>query len=90
MTLPFSYKRSYRLPLYNIENTESGEIREMSMKISELEIFLKENPHCKQLLSKAPSIGDPIKLGRKKPDPGFRELLRRIKKNNRHSNINTF
>ena len=36
------------------------------------------------------SLVDPVRLGRKKPDDGFRDVLKEIKRNNRGSNINTF
>ena len=34
-----------------------------------------------------PAIGDPIRMGIKKPDKEFTQLLKRIKKNNRGSTI---
>ena len=64
------------------------------MSISSLLVYLKENPSLEQLVNGFPGIGDTIRLGMKKPDNGFREILRRIKKGNgkgfSRSSINTF
>ena len=43
------------MPLYDFQDTETGEVFELQLKLSEREEFLKANPNVKQLLS-APRI----------------------------------
>lgn len=63
------------------------------MSISDKEKYLAENPHIVQEFTNI-SIGDPVRLGLRKPDDTFRDVLRTIKKNTksyRYKNgINTF
>lgn len=82
------------MPFYTFFNTETEETFEEMMSISEKEKYLQDNPHIKQEFSSAPAIGDSVRLGLRKPDGGFRDLLKTIKKNTksyRYKNgINTF
>jgi hypothetical protein len=63
------------------------------MKISELDDFKAANPHLKQLITGAPSIGDPHRMGVTKTPDSFNSLLKHIKKGNSkgitQSTINT-
>ena len=43
------------MPIYEIENTENGEIFEIMMKISDKERLLQKNPHFRQVPS-APNL----------------------------------
>lgn len=67
------------MPIYTFEDTNTGERMEKMMKISELDEFRANNPHLKTLILGAPSIGDPYRMGLKKPDAGFRDVLKNIK-----------
>ena len=59
------------------------------MPISELDSFKEKNPHLIQQPT-VPNIADPSRLGLKKPDAGFRDVLKRIKKaSGRRNTINT-
>ena len=78
------------MPTYTFEDTKTGEIFDKSMKISEREIFLKENPHITQKIGRPPSVGDPMRLGLKKPDDGFRDVLRNVQHHHKKDNINTW
>lgn len=82
------------MPSYTFLNTTSGEVFTTIMSIAEREEYLKDNPHIQQQLISAPSIGDSIRLGLKKPDNGFRDRLREIKKAHSRglsrSTVNTF
>ena len=60
------------------------------MKISELDTFRDDNPHLKSIITGAPSIGDPIRLGLKKPDDGFRDVLKNVQHHHKKDNINTW
>lgn len=80
----------FTMPLYSVENATTGEIQELNLKFSELETFLTEHPELKQIFIKAPSLGDPVRLGLRKPPESFREILRHAKGSHKHSTINTF
>jgi hypothetical protein len=65
------------MPTYNFENTETGEITEESMKISERDEFLENNPQLKSVMLSAPgtvkATGD-----RTKAPNGFKEVLSKV------------
>ncbi len=71
------------MPNYTFYNTETDEYVTLTMSMLERDNFIKENIHMKQVIHSPPAIGDPIRLGLKKPDSSFRDLLKEIKK--RHS-----
>ena len=77
------------MPLYNFLNKETEEIQVVFINISELNQFKIDNPQLVLQLS-APGLGDPVHLGRLKPDSDFRDCLKEIKKKNPRSTINTF
>ena len=79
------------MPTYKFLNNDTGEEFEDFMTISALDDFLKNNSHLTQLVNGAPMIHSG--RGMKKPDDGFRDLLKYIKKKNsmgiKRSTINT-
>ena len=80
------------MPTYRFLNNETGEEFEDFMGISALDVYLNENPNITQLVNGAPLIHSG--RGLKKPDNGFRDLLRNIKKEHSRgmtrSTVNTF
>lgn len=74
------------MPIYKFKNTETGEEYEKIMSISARETYLQENPHIQSMIAGAPAIGDAVRLGRKDLG-GFKDVLSRIKANNRGSTI---
>lgn len=44
------------MPTYTFEDTNTGDIHELTMMISERDVFVEENPHMKQLITGAPMI----------------------------------
>lgn len=78
------------MPKYTFRNNESNEVFDITMSISERDQYVQDNPHLTQLITGAPSIGDPHRLGLKKPDDGFRDVLRNVKHHHKKDNINTF
>jgi hypothetical protein len=78
------------MPTYDFRHRETGEVIEKLMKISEREEFLRDNPQYESVILGAPSIGDPVRLGIRKPDQGFREVLQKAKAAHPLGNINTF
>ena len=68
------------MPTYEFQDKETGETFEKMMKISEREAFLKDNPNLKQIIS-GQTVIESARLGRMKPDQGFRDLLSSMKNN---------
>lgn len=79
------------MPTYKFLNNDTGEEYEEFISISALDSYLEEN-NVTQLVNGAPMIHSGRGMG--KPDAGFRDLLKNIKKGNqkgiRRSTINTF
>ena len=80
------------MPTYKFLNTTTGKEFEDFMSISALDQFLSENPNVVQLINGAPAISSGRGMG--KPDSGFRDLLKDMKKKHSkglsRSTINTF
>lgn len=80
------------MPTYAFQNLKTGEEFEDFMSISQLETYLSENPDIVQLVNGAPALGSG--RGQGKPDQGFRDLLKDMKKKHSkgitRSTINTF
>ena len=80
------------MPTYRFLNNETNEEYEEFMSISSLETYLNENPKLTQLVNGAPMISS--SSGMAKPDSGFRDLLKDMKKKHSggltRSTINTF
>jgi len=64
------------MPNYTFEDTNTGDVYEMTMRISERDEFVKDNPHMKQLITGAPSIVGGT--GGMKNDSGWKENMSRI------------
>lgn len=76
---------------YTFLDTRSNKEFDIDMPISELDTYKAQNPHLEQIISRAPALADPSRLGLRKPDGGFRDVLKRIKKASGRSNkINTW
>jgi len=75
------------MPIYALKNTNTEEVFEKIMKISEMEQFLSENPHIILWHEAAPAMSY---NDAKKPDAGFREVLQKIHSKHRGSKINTW
>jgi hypothetical protein len=77
------------VPTYQFRATDTGEIFEAYMRMSELDGYLEQNPNVQRYYDgQAASIGDPVRLGLRKVDGGFKDILKRIKKNHHGSTIN--
>ena len=73
------------MPTYDYTCSKCNHIWSRLLKISEREQPLAEGcPNCNELggvsqtILAAPSLGDPFKLGRMKPDNGFKEVLQKV------------
>jgi hypothetical protein len=83
------------VPTYKFINNSTGVEWEEFMGIAESEEFLKDNPDVEKLVNGAPMIvGSAMGVSKTKPDNGFRDLLKDMKKANSRglskSTINTF
>ena len=68
----------YIMPTYEFKDKETGESKELFMKISEKDQFLKDNPNLKQVILPANFItrrdGDVLK----KAGAGWNEVLQKV------------
>lgn len=78
------------MPSYTFRNNETSEIIDSVMSMAERESFLENNPHITQIIKTAPSIGDSVRLGLRKPDAGFRDVLKNVQHHHKKDNINTW
>lgn len=76
------------MPTYTFRNTVTQEVFEKVMRIGELDSFKDNNPELELVISGAPGLSDPVRLGLRKPSDGFRDVLKKIKKNNPGNKIN--
>ena len=68
------------MPLYDFEDTKTGEQFELQLKISEKDEFLKSNPNLRQVIGTPMIVGGVD--GLRKPDEGFKEVLSKIGEQN--------
>lgn len=74
------------MPIYQYKNEETGEVTDKLMSIADMEQFDIDNPHMKKIIH-APAIGDAMRLGVRKTDDSFNDLLKTMKKNSPGSTI---
>ena len=74
------------MPTYTFRNTETEEIFDKIMSWNSREEYLKENPKLEVIMG-APAMGDSVRLGIRKPDQGFNEVLSKIHAANYKSNL---
>jgi hypothetical protein len=68
------------MPTYLMKNTETDEVFEVQLKMSEYDQYKLDNPtHERHYNGSAPAFGDPVRLGIRKKDSGFKEVLQKIK-----------
>ena len=75
------------MPTYKFRNVETGEVIEEFMSISKLDTFRVENPHLETIIQ-APMICDPVRVGVRKMDTGFKEVLQKIHERTPGSQLN--
>ena len=78
------------MPVYSMKNTETQEEFEITLKYTDLEQYLNDNTNIKQIFKRFPGTGDPMRLGLKKPDDGFRDVLRTVAGHHKKNDINTW
>jgi hypothetical protein len=75
------------MPTYTFLNTKTEEVFDKFMSMNDKETYLESNPDLISIISAAPAIGDSVRLGVRKPDSGFNEVLSRIHSANYKSNL---
>lgn len=78
------------MPTYNFKHKVTGEIVEKFFSFKEREEFIANNPDYEQCHLEMAPLGDPIRLGIRKPDSTFRDILKARKSKNPRAKINTF
>lgn len=78
------------MPTYTFFDTTSREEWTEIMSIAEMEDFLAKNSHVQWVPKSGLPTLDSVRLGIRKPEEGFRDILRQVKKKNPRSNVNTF
>lgn len=76
------------MPTYTFKHKETEEEFTTICSMSERETFLNENPDYIQV-PPVVAFGDSVRLGIRRIDSGFNDVLKEIKKNNYKSNIQT-
>ena len=74
------------MPTYTFRNKDSEEIFDKIMSWDSREEYLKENPNLEVIIG-TPAMGDVVRLGIRKPDQGFNEVLSKIHAANYRSNL---
>ena len=69
------------MPTYTFEDTKTGEQFEKFMSMSVIDQFKKDNPHLKSIILSGQPVIESARLGRMKPDQGFRDILTSMKQN---------
>lgn len=77
------------MPNYTFLNTKTNEIEEHYFGITHYDKFVEDNPHLQRYHEpgQAAALGDPVRLGIRTIDGGFREVLSKIHNNNYKSNL---
>lgn len=78
------------MPVYSMKNTVTNEEFEVTMKYSELETYLQENPTIQQIFTRFPGYCDSVRMGVRKVDDGFKDVLTKAKTSHKRSTINNF
>ncbi len=74
------------MPTYTFRNTLTNEVFDKFMSIADREQYFLDNPNLISVMG-APAMGDSVRLGIRKPDDGFREVLSKISDANYKSNL---
>ncbi len=75
------------MPIYSIQDIETLDEYEVSMKYSELDEYLEQNSNLKQIFTRFPGVVDSARIGVKKTDSSFRDVLSKAKSAHKHSTI---
>lgn len=74
------------MPTYTFRDKETGEVFDKLFKWDDRQLFLEQNPNLEPVIGAA-ALGDSVRLGIRRTDDGFREVLSKIGANNPRSNL---
>jgi hypothetical protein len=63
------------MPTYTFKNKVTSEVFDVSMKISEYDDYVKNNPDIERYHESVPCLGDPAILGYQKPPSDFQKHI---------------
>jgi hypothetical protein len=77
------------MPRYTFLNKQTNQVEEHYFGISSYDEFIKNNPQLERYheSGQAAAMGDSVRLGIRKPDSGFQEVLSKISAANYKSNL---
>jgi len=78
------------MPTYSFRDENTLEEFEEIMSNSERELLLEENPHIKQTFKRFPGIVDSVRIGVRRPDDNFRDVLKKAKNAHKYNTVNDF
>jgi hypothetical protein len=78
------------MPTYSFRNNDTDDEFEKSMSNSERELFLASNPNIVQIFKKFPGVVDSVRVGVRRPDDNFRDVLKKAKNAHKYNTINDF
>lgn len=76
------------MPTYQFRNKTTGEVFDKLMSWNDRQVYLDENPDLEVIMG-SPAMGDSVRLGIRRPDDGFREVLSKISSANYKSNLSS-
>ena len=74
------------MPTYTFRDKNTEDIFDKIMSWDVRQKYLEENPNLEVVMG-APAMGDSVRLGIRRNDDGFREVLSKISKANYKSNL---
>lgn len=77
------------MPTYDFRNKDTDEVFSKFMKIAEKDQYLADNPNIEQTYITAPATVDPVRIGVRKTDNGFKEVLQKIHSKTPGSRLNS-
>ena len=76
------------MAIYTFRNTETDEIFEVNIRMSDYDQYKIDNPTHERYHASAPAFADSVRIGVKKTDNGFKEVLQRIHEKTAGSQLN--
>ena len=74
------------MPIYNFRNKQTGEITEVSLRISELDKYKEDNPDLESVILSAPALTSGHKTARQLAGGDWNNMLDNIKKKSGRGN----
>ena len=66
------------MPIYEFQNTKTGETFDKLLKMADREVYLKDNPDIQQIFTTVPSIVSSSGMSTNVDNHGFKEVLQKV------------